>query len=56
MMPRPTNGISSKNIQGLLYSTKKRTECSLPNGLIERSMNAAINAQKKERQSVFNGK
>lgn len=56
MIPKRMKGISSKNIQGLLYSTKNRTECSLPNGLIERSMNAAINAQKKDLQRVLSGK
>lgn len=55
-MPSPTKGISSKNIHGLLYSTKNSTECSLPKGLIERKMKAAIKAQKNERHSVFNGK
>lgn len=49
-------GINSMNIHGLLYSTKNRTECSLPKGLIERRINAAINAQKNDRHKVFNGK
>ena len=56
IIPNPTNGISSTKIHGLLYSTKNSTECSLPNGLIDRSMKAAIRAQKNDLQSVFSGK
>lgn len=56
IIPKRMKGMSSKNIQGLLYSTKNKTECSFPNGLIDRKMNAAINAQKKDLQSVLSGK
>lgn len=43
-------------IHGLLYSTKNRTECLLPNGFIDPRTNAAIKAQKNDRPNVFNGK
>lgn len=56
MIPKQTNGTSSKNIHGLLYSTKNRTECSFPNGLINRKINEAIRAQKNDLHRVFNGK
>lgn len=56
MAPSKIKGINSKKIQGLLYSTKNRTECSLPYGSMDRTTKAAIKAQKNERQSVFIGK
>lgn len=56
MMPSATNGTSSKKIHGLRYSTKNSTVCSLPNGLIDRRMNAAMRAQKNDRHNVFIGK
>lgn len=56
MIPSPMNGISSKKIHGLLYSTKNRTECSFPNGFIDLRIKAAIRAQKNDLHRVFNGK
>lgn len=56
MIPRPMNGTNSKNIHGLLYSTKNSTECSLPNGLIDCKTKAATKAQKNDRHNVFRGK
>lgn len=49
-------GINSKKFHGLLYSTKYRTECSLPKGLIDLNTNAATKAQKNDLHKVFSGK
>lgn len=56
IIPSPTNGTSSKNIHGLLYSTKNMTEWSLPKGLMDRKIKAAIRAQKNDRHRVLSGK